>query len=431
MVRVPLPGGPARIELDGPGGSLDLAALNPGPLEYLRASVDYDGIPPDDLWRFNLTVQRIRSPASPLVEEQEVYRAVSVDPDDPGYVGERLAASTLVRLAGEPPRARPHVTGGAAPGLPGYVGSAGDGRRPGPLTDYDLIGSEPDGTGLFALDQVAHLDFLCLLSAAPGADLGPVALFAAERYCRRRNALLLLDPPNHWKSAADVLRSQRERGFASPNVVTYFPTLEEPRADGRPPRPVSALGAIAGLLARQDPADDLGDELRLRGARPTLALDDTEAAALARAGVNALLPLAGGVARLAGLVTLARAGDGPRAWRRLVLRRRALAILTSLARGTRWAVLQPAGPETWAAVVAQVTRYLADLQGAGLLAGREPREGFYVRCDRDTCGASGLTFVVGVALAAPGEFIAFRLAHDLSDCTITEPGWLPHYALAG
>ena len=62
------------------------------------------------------------------MEEQEVYRAVSVDPDDPGYVGERLAASALVRLAGEPPRARPHVTGGAAPGMPGYVGSAGDGR---------------------------------------------------------------------------------------------------------------------------------------------------------------------------------------------------------------------------------------------------------------------------------------------------------------
>jgi hypothetical protein len=97
VVRVPRPGTPNRLSLPGPGGSLDLAAHNPGPLEYLRVAVDYDNIAADDLWRFNLTVQRIRSPSNPLVEEQEIWRGVSIVPDERGYIGEILGESALVR----------------------------------------------------------------------------------------------------------------------------------------------------------------------------------------------------------------------------------------------------------------------------------------------------------------------------------------------
>ena len=93
VVRVPRPGTPNRLSLAGPGGSLDLAACNPGPLEYLRVAVDYDNIAADDLWRFNLTVQRIRSPSNPLVEEQETWRGVSIVPDERGYIGEILGES--------------------------------------------------------------------------------------------------------------------------------------------------------------------------------------------------------------------------------------------------------------------------------------------------------------------------------------------------
>jgi hypothetical protein len=60
VVRVPRSRSAATVALPGPGGALALRAVNPGPREYLRAAVDYDRIDPDDLWRFNLTVQRIR-----------------------------------------------------------------------------------------------------------------------------------------------------------------------------------------------------------------------------------------------------------------------------------------------------------------------------------------------------------------------------------
>ena len=256
VVRVPRSGAANRITLPGPGGTLDLEAVNPGPLEYLRAAVDYDGIPAADLWRFNLTVQRIRSRANPLVEEQEAWRAVTVVPDEEGYIGDVLAGSGLVRLHGEPPRARPYVTPGAAGiGPVGYVHGRGDWRSAAPPSDYDLIGSAEDSTGIHALEQVANVDLVCLLSGAPKADVGPVGIFAAERYCARRNAILLLDPPAHWSQVEDVARSQRESVFASPNVITYFPQLTELSADGKRVRTLSALGAIAGMLASQGPSD--------------------------------------------------------------------------------------------------------------------------------------------------------------------------------
>jgi hypothetical protein len=214
VVRVPRPGTPNRLSLPGPGGSLDLAACNPGPLEYLRVAVDYDNIAADDLWRFNLTVQRIRSPSNPLVEEQEIWCGVSIVPDERGYIGDILGESALVRLSGEPPRARPFVTPGAnGIGPVGYVHASGERRNGRSPTDYDLIGSDQECTGLHALNQVAFVDLVCLLSGAPDTDIGPVGLFAAERYCARRNAILLLDPPSHWSQVDDVARSQRNSPF--------------------------------------------------------------------------------------------------------------------------------------------------------------------------------------------------------------------------
>ena len=61
IVRVANGARPPTITLPGGGGALRLAGVNPGSREYLRASVDYDGIPEGDGDRFNLVIQRVRS----------------------------------------------------------------------------------------------------------------------------------------------------------------------------------------------------------------------------------------------------------------------------------------------------------------------------------------------------------------------------------
>src|SRR5882757_5498450 len=85
IVRVVNGAHPPTITLPASGAALRLIALNPGSREYLRASVVYDGIG-DEQDRFNLVVQRVRSAASELIEDQEIFRRVSVRQDSGRFV---------------------------------------------------------------------------------------------------------------------------------------------------------------------------------------------------------------------------------------------------------------------------------------------------------------------------------------------------------
>ncbi len=424
------------ISLPGPAGVLTLQALNPGPLEHLRASVDYEGIAPADRQRFNLVIHRCRSPSQPLVEEQETFAAVTVDAQGPEFVGNLLAGSALVRLLGAPPAERPTRTLGAEVAQPvRYVYSRSAWQGDNTPTDYDLIGSREESSGLFALEQVPWIDFVCLVPGASGATLGPVALFAAERYCRERHALLIMDPPESWNTVADVARTQRQRGFTSPNALTYFPALESP-AHVAVAGHLSAAGAIAGALSAAGIAVAGRPDLSLGRTRPALALEEAEVQQLSRLGVNALIRPAHARTELAGLVTLARSGGVATSWNSLHQRRVALFILSSISRHTRWGVFDEHAPAVWAEIRAQTGAFLGALHAQGLLAGASPREAFYVKCDLDTNGrqaggAAGLTLIVGVALTRPGDFIAFQIAHVPRACHVTEIGWQPGLALAG
>jgi hypothetical protein len=80
---------------------------------------------------------------------------------------------------------------------------------------------------------------------------------------------------------------------------------------------------------------------------------------------------------------------------------------STIARSTRWAVVQKPDPETWGAVAKQVGRYLAESAAAGFLAGNAGQRAFYVKCDQDTnARCQGLSFIVGLALTRPGDYAA-------------------------
>ena len=81
VVRVVNGGAPATISLPCGGEILTLEAQSPGSRETLRASIDYDNIGPAEDMRFNLVVQRLRAAGSEHIEDQEIFRRVSVAPD--------------------------------------------------------------------------------------------------------------------------------------------------------------------------------------------------------------------------------------------------------------------------------------------------------------------------------------------------------------
>src|SRR5581483_8597459 len=104
IVRVANGARPPTITLPAGTGALRLAGVNPGSREYLRASIDYDGIPDDDTERFNLVVQRVRSSGSELIEDQEIIRRASLRQDSSRYLADLLLQSGLARAIEQLPR---------------------------------------------------------------------------------------------------------------------------------------------------------------------------------------------------------------------------------------------------------------------------------------------------------------------------------------
>jgi len=411
--RLCLPAGP---------GELVLEALHPGPLEYLRASIDYDQVAPGEHTLFNLVIHRLDSGSRAYVAEQEIYRRVSADPVHPDFVGHALLRSELVRLVGDGPGKRPDATiGPTARARDAWVRADSHARSSGSLTDYDLVGSVSDATGLYALEQAPTVDLLCLMPPSADSSLGPVARFAAERYCQRRNALLLLPPPWHCSSAADVLAEHARQGLASPNVMTWFPdTLG-----------TSAAGAIAGALAAADSRDEQAPPtLGLRAAaRPEHRLTLMESAALQRAGVNTLVAAGAGRLALAGGVTLARAGGMGREWFDLMMRRRVLRVLGGVARASRWALFVRGDRDALDELCAQLSEFLEQAREAGWLAGDSAPDAWFLDCPVQA-DAQSLTVQLGLAPRRAGEFLAFRIEHTSADFQLRELGWQPALALA-
>jgi len=434
VVRVSASGRRHRIAIPGPAGNLVLSALNPGPCECLRVSVDYDGIPLGDRERFNLVAHRLVSRDRPIVEDQEIYRAVSIDPGDPDFVAQAVVESELIRVEEPVPLARPDVTrcSGVAIGA-AYEYADDDWRERISLTDYDLIGCDTEATGIFALDRIPILDVVCLVPDE--GEVGPVASFAAEAYCRARHAMLFVDPPAAWTSVEDVVKDRLSTVFSSSNVATYFPRPRALPGTGLSREP-SALGALIGRLVADDFERGIwgardSDSLTFRyRARLESALDEHDVAALKRLGVNALRECVGGHVQFGGLVTMSRSRGIDSQWSDLRLRRLGLFIVGSIARGTRWAAFADGDERRWGDIQELVTAFMTELRDAGALSEPVSGESWYLTKDRDSFAESDAAhFVVGFSLTGD-DFVAFRFVHDRVDCRVQPVAWQPGVALA-
>ncbi len=424
VVRVSNGGRPPTVTLPAGRGCMSLAGLAPGTREYLRAAVDYDGIGRNEVDRFNLVVQRVRSPGSERIEDQEIFTRVSIHEESGRFVADALAESRLVRLAGTAPPERPDRTPPADRGSSaGYVASNPDGDDGAPLSDYDIIGSAALGTGLFALRGAVHFNFLCVPSLAREEDVGAAALLVAGRFCREHHALLLVDPPAAWGTAEAALAGQRDWPFRSDNAVMYFPRIVAfDRLRGRH-EIFGSAAAAAGMLARADESRPVWSELEgdaaiLRpGLRLACAVRDAERLRLAAAGINVLHAVRTAERPLLALRTLAAGGPGGSDWKYLGARRLALLIVASVERGTRWMVFGRNAPETWSRAATQVTAFLAALAAEGAFAVREQEDSYFVICDARVndgaaIAAGRVSILFGIAASRPGDFHACLVTHQ-------------------
>jgi uncharacterized protein len=423
IVRVANGARPPTITLPAGRDALRLVALNPGSREYLRASVDYDGLTAAEHERFNLVVQRVRTAGSELVEDQEIYRRVSVAPSSGRFVTDVLLESRLVRVLGAAPVQRPDRSAGGPGGVAvGYTLSNPDGDDGAPLTDYDVIGSASEGTGLFALDGVTRFNLLCIPPLARDHDVGLSTLLVAARLCRARHALLIVDPPASWTSAGVALDALRTWPFRSDSAVMYYPRVQAfDRLRGRV-EIFGSCGAVAGMIARSDEtwpvwAAAESEEAILRpGLRPAVPVSDADRARLAQAGVNTLLSVRGGSRSGISPRTLGAGGSGASDWKYLSARRLALFVAASIEQGTRWVLLEHNGPATWERARAQVESFLAALAAQGAFAGVDAEETYLVIADErvnrpQTLAEGKFNLLFGFATSKPGEFDTWLVTH--------------------
>ena len=400
---------------------LVLRALRPGTREFLRACVDYDNIPNDNGEEFNLTIQRVRTQGTLRVEDQETHRALSVRPGAAAHLEDALARSELVRLVGAAPVSRPQRTLDPASGLAtGYVYSNSDGDDGGPLTDYDLIGSPSEKTGLFALDS-HDFSFLVIPPLSRERDVGLSTLVVAARYCKRRQALLIVDPPLQWHTAEEALGSVRDWGFASEDAFMYFPRiLALDKLRGRF-ETFAPCGAVAGMLSRSDlllPQWALGETeapVLRPGYRPSCLVPEHARDRLAALGINVIHGLRSAVRATQSPRTLAVGKAGSADWQYLASRRFALSVVRSLERGTRWTAVAEARGDLSPTVEAQVREFFEALRRDGAFGDRSAAEAYFVVCERRapaeaTLSARRFGLIVGFAASRNGEYHCYRIA---------------------
>ncbi len=373
IVRVVNGGRPPTLDLPAGEGWLSFAGRSPGRAEHLRAAVDHDGIPPGDAQRFNLVVQQVRERRSERIIEQEIYRGVSLGKDGPDHIARALESSRLVRLAGALPDCRPEPTR-VAEGVQtvGYVSDNGDGDDGRALDDYDLIGSESLRRGLFALEGQAF-NFLCIPPLDRGRDPGSPVWLAASAFCRRHHALLIVDPPEGWRSSALALAGLRDAPFRAPEALMCYPRIEtfDRLAPGQSVN-FASCGVFAGLLAAADAAapawwNAAAFQLPVRpGCRPATSVSASEALQFAALGVNAFQdsrqPSLGALPLRALQGTQAASGLPPLSLRA----RRLLAwVAQSIERATRWASRERDEPDVGERACHQVLQFLERLVAEG------------------------------------------------------------------
>ncbi|MCZ6560673.1 MAG: hypothetical protein O6931_07265 [Gammaproteobacteria bacterium] len=428
IVRVINGGSSAEIEIPCGDEVLKLEANSQGAHEALRVSVDYDNIDDGDEHLFNIVIQRLRDKHSAVVNDQEIYRCVNVKENDSGNVANVLLDSGLMRVIGDVPSTRPDKTvENSLLAEVTYLEPSTAGNDGSETTDYDLIGSAADATGMHALQKVPCFNFLVLPPHARGEGPGPVGLLAAARLCRQRGAILLTDPDAAWSSPTEAIAGFRRLNFASYNAVLFYPWLKMiNRLTGKmedfPPS-----GAMAGYLARSSAGGKVWrkpeeTQVLLRGGiRISQIVPDDQAVHLRAMGVNVLSQYGSLVQTGAELMTL---GPGPGGSRSLCARRVLQQTIESIRQGTRWVVFQKNDEHLWEKVRLQVEAYLAKIHRDGAFPADQQSQACFVLCGPKThseidLAEDALNIIVALAPTRPGQFLVYRIRHLIGRSDVT------------
>jgi phage tail sheath protein FI len=423
IVRLDKGGAAASIDLGANGETLHLLAANVGLWgNDLSVKVDHETKTPADTKLFNLTVL-LPNPLDPTkTVPVEKYLNISVDPASSRFLPKVLDQEDSRLTVKKDNSGNWVVTtvrpdDGTYPASTLHTGSNGIA-----LTSAEILGSETDKTGIYALDRTDLFNILCIPPYKDDGDIDYATVMpAAAALCERRRAFLIVDPSSSWHSKKDAKDHVGNVGTNSKNAALFFPRLRQPNPlHDNQFEDFAPCGAVAGVFARTDAQRGVwkapaGLDATLVGVPElSVSLTDGENGELNPLGINCLrsMPAAGRV--VWGARTLQ--GDDRLAseWKYTPIRRLALFIEESLYRGTQWVVFEPNDEPLWAQIRLNIGAFMHNLFRQGAFQGSTARDAYFVKCDKETTPQSDINLgivniVVGFAPLKPAEFVVIKL----------------------
>jgi len=406
------------------GGPSFEAAYEGAWANYFTLTIDYNvDADQDDLVNPHLFNLKVLDRNGVHVEE---FLNVSHKEDNKRYVVNVLNdESEFVKVPSPSPME--DVIKSARPTADTYSGTTGNNGSN--ISNDDLKGSPGSRTGIYALEKADIFNLLCIPAPDPqGASKGAYyssVYTEAVAYIKekKRRAMLIVDPPNDWKSPSDAVSGIESLGLSrTENAVIYYPRIKAPDPkEGDRYRVFAPSGVIAGIIATTDAQRGIwkapaGIDTTLTGV-PELEyrMTDDENGDLNPLGINCLrvMPATGRV--VWGARTMKGADRLANQWKYLPVRRTALYIEESLYRGTQWAVFEPNDEPLWSQIRLNVGAFMQDLFQKGAFQGSTPKQAYLVKCDNETTTQFDIdrgivNIVVGFAPLKPAEFVIIKIS---------------------
>jgi hypothetical protein len=416
---------------------------------------------------FALRVRVDPGPDNSWPKEEEFFRQLSLDPTDPFYAPNIInARSRIIRVTSpaELPRDEPPPRSAAVGSLAITSGPLADGLVRlengrdvvSGVTARDFTGAGDDFRGLRLLEAVEQVSILCAPDAVledipplveppqvPNAPCAPprpedelaagaatwtavmpslteeaaqqVFVAMIDQCERLRDRVAIIDAPRK-RSTGSLVTEWRNR-FDSKFGALYYPWLRVPdplQAAGSV-REVPPSGHVAGVYAQVDTAFGVHRppaNVALEGVIDVVEMvTSLEQEHLNPVSVNVLRSFPGRGIRVWGARSLDRQDSR---WRFIHARRLLSMIEESTYHSTQWAVFEPNDENLRRTLTHSLSVFLRAIWQQGGLEGTSPQEAYFVKCD-DTnnpptvVNAGQIVCQVGVAIAAPMEFLVFDL----------------------
>ena len=300
-----------------------------------------------------------------------------------------------------------------------WVGAAGRPADSAPI----LLQGGSDGPGPAeqdfkdALDRLEGIDEISLLCAPDENQFPRVTAYLLDQCEKLRDRFAILQAP---LAIADIGQHQPPRD--STFGAYYLPWLRIQHPETKKEQVIPPGGHLAGIYARTDsergvhkaPANeviygllvnshDQGRGLVVQVARPVQE-------GLNSRGVNVLRCFPGRGYRVWGARTMSTDQE----WRYINVRRLAIFLEQSIARGLHWVAVESNHEPLWAQVRRSIDDFLTGVWRRGMLQGAKPAAAFFVKYDattmtQDDIEKGRLVALIGIAPLKPAEFLIFKI----------------------